>query len=480
MSLTPAPRRTARILLAALAGVVLVTSAAPLSGATEAAKKKAPAKKACVLKKKAKCKKVKLTKVKVGKVNLTGANLAGATITGAKFNGTNLTGVNLSGAKITNTTFTGANVTGLDLRGATLSGVTFNRVRAAGQSANATESECTATEGAVPNGTTYYSITCARTGVNMLGASIARWTRFDSASIPGSDFSGVTTPVICCNVLEFRSTDVSRSTFHSAKVALHFWKSTVRTSVFDWSSGIRKMEETDVSGSTFMYASEDNAVKNALNENIWTGARGLDGTTAVTISAAYPPPVGLEVAIVREDGYFKPGVNCPSLPCAYPTAAVGAPGKVVVGGKTPFALEIPGWTCGSATPVLLDGATTWSATCTVASIPASGSSGTVGPPPRSVTVNARGPGGLAPHAILSIRIEVLGADGNPADTTTCTAVASCRKTVAKGSRVRITMEDSDLLLGTCTPTAAPLPGTTVICPVVEVNEDLLTTVEVTA
>ncbi len=42
------------------------------------------------------------------------------------------------------------------------------------------------------------------------------------------------------------------------------------------------------------------------------------------------------------------------------------------------------------------------------------------------------------------------------------------------------MEDSDLLLGTCTPTAAPLPGTTVICPVVEVNEDLLTTVEVTA
>ncbi len=499
--MTPAPTHgvTSRIVLAALAGVVLAASAVPLTGATAAAKK-APAKKACVLKKKAKCKKAKLTKVKVGKVNLTGANLAGATITGAKFNGTNLSGVNLAGAKITNTTFTGVNVTNVDLSGAKLSGVRFVGVRSSGEgkASLAREAACGPPD-RPPSDPYYLGYTC--TGGGIVGTNgVFINTTFINSDIPGSMFDNAsfvwTTVAGKTPESEFAATAVDRSTFRGSSGAdMRFLydpdretrvnrahRASAVGSFFDDSTDLTLIG-IDASNSSFAGAT------GSWGAATTTGARGLHGTTAVTIVAEDPLPDGLTVAIVREDGYFKPGVNCDHLPCTYSTAAVGSPGKVVVGGTRPLQVRMNGWSCQSATPFSADNAVTWSTTCTVERIPAGGSTGGVQmaestPETRTVTVNsviaATHP--PIPVALAWIGIETVNAAGAVLHATSCYAVTTCVKTVTKDSLVRITVNNaSGVVVVKCGPTAdlesPPPPNSfTYTCPAVAVNADLVATV----
>ena len=108
---------------------------------------------------------------------------------------------------------------------------------------------------------------------------------------------------------------------------------------------------SNVAGSVFDYAIiggmlATNATNASFLRTTWTGsslaaarvsgvdfsgARGLDGATTITVNGA-PGVQGVDAVNVSEDGYFKPGLLCtgPALPCSNDAVAVGAP--VVVRG----------------------------------------------------------------------------------------------------------------------------------------------------
>ena len=470
-----------------------------VSSAGLAAKKPA-AKKACVLKKKAKCKKAKLVKVKVGKQNLSGASLAGASITGATFSGTNLTGVDLRGARITNTTFTGAVVTNLDLSQARLSNVRFVGVRASGigSRSQAREQDCSVTvepptsktdDGSPP--LTWFE--CTGGGVDLSGATLTN-VLFRKSNIPGSLFVGTTflRSGKSDPIFSFIDSQVDRSNFSRSKGARlegdtdnesRPTKMTVVGSIFDGATGVSldQVNATNASfgGTTFAFFE--------VYKTITTGSRGLNGATKVGLAAASGLPDVVRSVIIREDGYWSPGVRCATLPCAYTTAAVGSPGKVIVGSTAPVAVDLPGWACGPATPVGTP-VNSWTTTCTVAAIPAAESGGTISAggttaETRTVTVSAQD-GMLQPLALSSIHIETVTAAGGVTATKACFAQSSCTTSVAKGSLVRITMSNATgQLVGWCSAGGATVTGTAppnsvLTCPDATVDSDLAASVMV--
>ncbi len=501
--------------LTRLIGAVVLTGAllAPvaLPGATVAAP---PAKK-CVLKKKATCKKARVTKAKVGKVSLKGANLAGATISKSTFTGTNLSGVDFTGATITGTTFTGANLTGVDMSKAKISNTTFSKVTVTDLSlAGARLSNVVfrnvrvretrgGHEAARSHGCTTITVTgtfvdsyiCTGGGVNARGALVQGDVSFKQSVIPHSDFSGIRSGG---HFVFFWGSDVSDSTFagrggwfqfagFNPPGATALVRTTIARSVVD-DAMLRCMGSTDAPYASFLGTrfadSCDSDAQRYTGHNDLTGARGLAGSAAVTVSAPAGTPSGFRTALIREDGFFRPGILCETLPCTK-VLAVGAPVIAQVSGSTPLSLSIPGWTCA---PIAGQEAGLHIARCSITSLPAPSVTGTVAPGPgstpvnRSVRVNTSDGGSMQPAPLAQARIEVITGLGVVLSTETCFGQNTCVMSVLDGATVRVTVTDTaHQLVGWCA-AGAPMftgsspPNSTYVCSDATVTADRVVTV----
>jgi hypothetical protein len=212
-------------------------------------------------------------------------------------------------------------------------------------------------------------------------------------------------------------------------------------------------------------------------DNDFLGARGLDGVSAVTIAGpgGLVPP-GLRTVQIREDGYFRPGILCESIPCARQSVAVGAPVIATAAGTAPLVLALPGWNCAAADPALSDGVIVYRSTCSITHLPPGDVSGTLTsvPIPRvrvSVEADSGTPGSTTSVSGISFVIRSPGS--STSETVACTSADTCTADVLPGARVSVHAQDATRVLSVQCPGEAGLlmasPGDGLACPASEVN-----------
>jgi uncharacterized protein YjbI with pentapeptide repeats len=260
-----------------------VAQAAPVTIAT-----KAKAVKKCTLKKKASCKSKGVTKQKVGKKDLSGIKLSKGKVTGSKFTGTKLIKADFSGATVTGTTFSNSNLDDANFKGAKLKNVTFD----ANTNLNSVDFS-----GATLDHVTFKKTKPGTGGSAVRIRSVTAVCASDISSCHSPNFAGATLFYVGFYGVDYPNLNFARATILFTDISSSYLNYadfsfskisylTVDYSTFEHSkfigmtcSSAGYIVNVSVDNSNFTDASGAclSGIKNAHNQNSYSGTIGLDG-----------------------------------------------------------------------------------------------------------------------------------------------------------------------------------------------------------